>query len=410
MKPVKMKHQTVTIDAIEPHPLNVRQGDIGLITNSLKEHGQYRPIVVQQSTNRILAGNHTFKAAKALKWKTIEATFVECDDDQALRILLMDNRANDVANYDDHALVAMLKEMMDTELKLDGTGFDPSDLDDLIRDLEIEELKPVLNDPDDVPDDAPAITVTGDVWLLGKHRLVCGDSTNPTDLDKLMNGKQADMVWTDPPYGMSYGGGRAKGGTNNKVHNMIINDDLEGSDLINLIRDAIQLAIANTKTNCAMYACFTWRTYAQFEQALRQVGKEIKACIVWNKQSIGLGHAHYRPQHEFIFYCEGEWYGNKGQSDVWELSRGNTSAYVHPTQKPVELIIKAIDNSTRQGDIILDSFGGSGSTLIAAEQTNRIAYLMELDSKYCDVICKRYQQATGITPINEATNNPHSFI
>ena len=152
-----MQHTTVAIDSIEPHPLNVRQGDVGLITNSLKEHGQYRPIVVQTSTNRILAGNHTYKAAKALKWKQIEATFIDCDDDQALRILLMDNRANDVASYDDHALVSMLKEMMETELKLDGTGFDPSDLDDLIRDLELADDKPNLTDPDSVPDDAPSI-------------------------------------------------------------------------------------------------------------------------------------------------------------------------------------------------------------------------------------------------------------
>jgi site-specific DNA-methyltransferase (adenine-specific) len=378
----------VPITDIQPHPNNVRQGDVGAITESLKQHGQYRPIVVQKSTGYILAGNHTYKAAKALKWKQIAATYVDCDDDQATRILLMDNRANDLAAYDDGALAEMLKQLMETEDQLAGTGFDPDDLQQILDDLGASELPTVMGDPDDVPDSAPAKTVPGDVWLLGPHRLRCGDSTSPTDMDALMNGKQADMVWTDPPYGMSYGGGRAKqNGT--KKHEMIANDDLEGNQLTSLVQEALATATLNTKMDAPMYMCFTWRTYSQFEQAMRNLAKEVKACIVWDKASVGLGNSHYRPQHEFIFYTGGEWYGDKSQSDVWQTSRGNTSAYVHPTQKPVELITRAINNSSRNGDIVLDPFGGSGSTLIAAHETNRIAYLMELDPRYCDVICAR---------------------
>jgi hypothetical protein len=182
----------------------VRQGDVGAITESLKQHGQYRPIVVQKSTGYILAGNHTYKAAKALKWKQIAATYVDCDDEQALRILLMDNRANDLAAYDDGALAEMLKQLMETEDQLAGTGFDPDDLQQILDDLGASELPTVMGDPDDVPDSAPAKTVPGDVWLLGPHRLVCTNSME-TPLPA------CDALISDPPYGMKvdtswYGG------------------------------------------------------------------------------------------------------------------------------------------------------------------------------------------------------------
>jgi site-specific DNA-methyltransferase (adenine-specific) len=410
MIPETLAHLAIPIDSIQPHPRNVRQGDVGAISESLKLHGQYRPIVVQKSTGHILAGNHTYKAAKALKWKQIAATYVDVTDDQAVRILLMDNRANDLASYDDPALAEILKQLMETEQRLEGTGFDPDDLEQLLRDIDAEQLPTVMGDPDDVPEDVPAKTVPGDVWLLGRHRLRCGDSTSPSDMDALMNGQQADLIFTDPPYGMSYGGGRAKTKDGQKVHQMIKNDDLQANDLIQLVQDALVLAKTKTKQNAAVYACFTWRTYTEFEKAVTNAGLAIKSCIVWDKQSVGLGNAHYRPQHEFIFYCEGDWHGDKSQSDVWQLSRGNTSAYVHPTQKPVELISIAINNSSSYGDVVLDPFGGSGSTLIAAEQTNRTAYLMELDPHYCDVICARFQKATGIKPIAEATGNEHNFL
>lgn len=402
-----MQHQTVAINSIEPHPLNVRQGDIGLITNSLKEHGQYRPIVVQTSTNRILAGNHTFKAAKALKWKTIEATFVDCDDDQALRILLMDNRANDVASYDDHALVSMLKEMMDTELKLDGTGFDPSDLDDLIRDLELADDKPALSDPDHVPDDAPSITVSGDVWLLGPHRLVCGDSTNPTDLDKLMNGKQADMVWTDPPYGVAYVG-------KTKDALTIQNDKLDHGQLTEFLRTAFVNANHHTKPGGVWYvAAPSGNLFQCFSIPLTELDIW-KHTLVWVKDVLVMGRADYHYRHESIFYgwkpgAAHHEPPDRKQDTVWEIPRPKRNAE-HPTMKPIELITRAINNSSATGDIILDPFGGSGSTLIASHETKRTAYLMELDTKYCDVICKRWEQATGITPINQATNNEHTFL
>ena len=236
---------------------------------------------------------------------------------------------------------------------------------------------------------------------------MCGDSTSVTAFDQLMGGAKADMIFTDPPYGMSYGGGRAAGSTKKgalvKAHGMIINDDLQGNDLIALVRDAIATSSALMKEGGALYACFTWRTYAEFEAGLESCGYKVKACIVWDKKSIGLGNSNYRPQHEFIFYCGGQWYGDKSESDVWHMSRGATGKYVHPTQKPVELVERALSNSSKAGDVVIDCFGGSGSTLIACEKTNRHSRLMELDPKYCDVIVKRWQEFTGQKAIHAET-------
>ena len=220
-------------------------------------------------------------------------------------------------------------------------------------------------------------------------------------------------IWfTDPPYGMSYGGGRAAGSTKKgakvKAHGMIKNDDLQGESLVQLVADAVYNSLSFTKEGAALYSCLTWRTYSEFETALNDMEKEVKACIVWDKKSIGLGQSNYRPQHEFIFYCGGQWYGDKKQSDVWYLSRGNTSEYVHPTQKPVELIEIALENSSKAGDIVIDCFGGSGSTLIACEKQARGARLMELDEKYADAIVLRWQDFTGKDAIHAETGKTYN--
>ena len=214
---------------------------------------------------------------------------------------------------------------------------------------------------------------------------------------------------------MSYGGGRAAGSSKKgdlvKAHGMIINDDLRGRELNTLLVDALSNSKMFSKEDAPCYVCLNYKNYVNFQDAFKSAGYEIDNCIVWDKKSIGLGMSNYRPQHEFIFYCKGGlWYGSKNQSDIWSMSRGNTSAYVHPTQKPVELIQIALINSSKKGDVILDVFGGSGSTIIACESTSRRAMVVDLDPKYCDVIIQRWQNYTGNNAVLESTDEIYNSL
>lgn len=177
---------------------------------------------------------------------------------------------------------------------------------------------------------------------------------------------------------------------------MIKGDDKRGADLVALVRDSLAAGLSVTKETAPVYVCFPWKTYTEFLTAMRDNGLEPDNCIVWRKNFIGLGNANYRPQHELVFYCaRGTWYGDQAQSDVWDIKRDNTGDYVHPTQKPLRIVERALINSSRKGDIVLDLFGGSGTTLVACEKRGRKARLMELDQKYCDVIVRRWQKLTG---------------
>ena len=200
---------------------------------------------------------------------------------------------------------------------------------------------------------------------------------------------------------------------NGAIKKMHVNriEPVSGEALVDLVESAMRRSVESMKAAAAAYVCFTWRTYSEFGASVRSVGLEPAACIVWDKGSIGLGNQHYRPQHEFIFFCHElifymkgkRWRGGKAESDVWKMARAVLTEYVHPTQKPVELIERALNNSSIAGDLVLDVFGGSGSTLIACERTSRSAYLMELDPKYVDVIVQRWQGFTGKEVLLEST-------
>lgn len=392
------------IGGFSTHERNVRQGDIGAICTSLEAHGQYRPIVVHKETNRILAGNHTFLAAQSLGWDKIAVTFVDCDEEQALRILLADNRANDLATYDDAALTAILQELATTDIGLLGTLYDGDDLDALINDLGGFHIP---DDVDDVPDKVPAISKLGDVWLLGKHRVRCGDSTSVEEVKELMNGLEADLVWTDPPYGVAYVG-------KTKDALTIENDDMDIATLQAFLMKAFTAGHDVTKKGGCWYVTApSGNLFQAFSIPLTDLGIW-RHTLVWIKDMFVMGRADYHYRHESIFYGwkEGSAHQtppDRTQDTVWEIPRPKRSTE-HPTMKPVELVVKAIMNSTNRDQIVLDLFGGSGTTLIACQETNRIAYLMELDPHYVDVICARFQKHTGIQPILQATDEPHNFL
>jgi DNA modification methylase len=389
-----------SVETLIPYAKNARthsDEQVAQIAGSIKEFGFNNPVLVDKE-NSVIAGHGRLMAARKLGMDKVPVVELKhLTESQRKAYVLADNRIALNSGWDTSMLSLELQDLKD-DIDLSLLGFDPDELNALLNPIEETEG---LTDEDAVPDvpDEPK-TKLGDIYILGNHRLMCGDSTSIDAVEKLMDGNKADMVFTDPPYGMSYGGGRAGAiGSNDgtvKKFGVIKNDDKTGNDLIQLIRDALVSAVATTKAGASFYVCFPWRTYNEFETAMNQCGLKTSACIVWDKKSIGLGLSNYRPQHEFIFYSKGDaWYGDKAQSDIWYMSRGATGKYVHPTQKPVELVEKAISNSSKSGDIILDVFGGSGSTMLAAEKIGRCSRIMELDPKYCDVIVKRWEDFTG---------------
>ena len=394
------------VEKIKKYSKNARTHSaeqVAQIAASISEFGFTNPLLIDEAGS-LIAGHGRLEAALSLGMADVPTIMLTgLSENQRRAYVLADNKIALNAGWDEELLHAELESLRDLDFNLELLGWDEDELS------EIFDAEPAGQSTENLTPSIPTnpTSAPGDLWILGDHRLLCGDSTKAEDIARLMQDDQADMIFTDPPYGMSYGGGRAAGSTAKgatvKAHGMIMNDDLQGDALIKLVQDAMHLAKTYSKKQAAFYTCFTWRTYAQFEAALASAGIETKNCIVWDKKSIGLGNGHYRPQHEFIFYSGGQWHGDKSQSDVWCMSRGATGNYVHPTQKPVELIERAIDNSSKKGAIILDVFGGSGSTIIACEKRKRASRLMELDPKYCDVIVQRWENFTGRKAHEDAT-------
>jgi len=270
-----------------------------------------------------------------------------------------------------------------------------------------EEPSEGLTDEDEVPEleDDP-VTVEGDVWVLGNHRLMCGDSTSIDAVDKLMAGNKADMVFTDPPYGVAY-----EGGHNTKKRTQIKNDALEGENLTGLFYGALSVAHIVTHEHAAFYVWYASGKSVETFAALSDLPLKLRAIIQWYKVRSGLGAfmSQYIPNCEPCIYAHKDgsspqWFGPTDEKTVWELKKEQRNDF-HPTQKPIELPERAINNSSKKGQIILDFFGGSGSTLIAAEKTSRQARLMELDPKYVDVIIKRWQDFSGQEAVMESTGD-----
>lgn len=394
--------EQVKTEMLIPYALNSRthsDEQVTQIAASIREFGFTNPVLIDEKKN-LIAGHGRLMAAKKLGLDEVPAIVVTGLSNERRRALIIaDNKISLNAGWDMEALTAELKDLAPEFGDL--IGFSEDELVKLLK----PDVVDGLTDQDALPHipDEPQ-SVLGDVWTLENHKLVCGDATDTGAYEAMLDGP-ADLIFTDPPYGMSYGGGRAAGATKKgakaKAHGMIINDDLTGDNLISLVRDSLATALTHCKPDVPLYACFTWRTYAQFEAALVELGRAVKACIVWDKKSIGLGNQEYRPQHEFIFYCAGKWFGGRAESDVWTMRREAVQNYVHPTQKPVELIERALENSSKPGDLVIDCFGGSGSTLIAAERLGRHSRLVELDPKYCDVMVRRWMDYTGKTAVNQ---------
>lgn len=339
---MKVSPRTVAVSELEPDPGNARTHDLEAIKASLEHHGQYRPLVVQSSRMRILAGNGTWGAARELGWERIRCELLDVSDDQARRIVLVDNRTNDLAGYDDELLAELLRPLDD----LAGTGFDQDAITRLI-DGQAGEAPPEADDAPDVP--ARPATRAGDVYELGDHRLLCGDATERASYERLLDGALAACVFTDPPYGVDYDGGA-------KRREKLAGDERGTS----IYSEFLPLAVAHTETRAAFYI---WYADLSIAAAAAAAGLTVRCQIIWAKNhAMFVSAAHYHGQHESCIYAGRtgksiRWFGPKNEVTLWEIDRAPRNDF-HPTQKPVALAERALANSSGGGTSCLTASPG----------------------------------------------------
>lgn len=408
-KTLNVGSEDVPLSLLKPHPRNIRQGDFGAIQESVEANGFYGRVVANRRTNHILAGNHRYHVAKSLGFDTLPVEWVDVDADAELRILLADNRTNDLASNHEPALAALLAELSATDRGLAGTGYDGDALDELIASLAFNKPEPGGggDDFDATPQDGETRVQTGELWRVGPHRLMCGDSTKVDDVGRLMVGEKSEMVWTDPPYGVSVGDKNKflnSIARSNRVEENLENDTLPEPELVEMLRGAFANAAEHGTAGGAWYvAAPAGPLHILFGLILKEMGI-YRQTLIWVKHNATfapLG-VDYHWRHEPIFYgwlpgAGHRSYGGRQQDTVWEIDRPQASPE-HPTMKPLELVTRAIENSSQPGELVYDAFLGSGTTLIAAQRTGRRCYGCELSPAYCDVILAR-AEAEGIAPI-----------
>lgn len=371
-----MQIETSLISDLIPYANNARthsDEQVTQIASSIKEFGFNNPILIDKD-NGIIAGHGRLEAAKKLGYTEVPTIKLEhLTDTQRKAFILADNRIALNSGWDTTLLSLELKEL-DTELDLTSLGFDAKELAALLAPEQVEGN----TDEDSVPDvPEEPITKLGDIYKLGNHRLMCGDSTSIDAVDKLLDGNKVDLIFTDPPYNVAFNGRSGK-------HDVIKNDNLSKEQFATFITEICNTIEAVSAK--AYYIWCNWNFYGILQDKL-----PYKTCIVWAKNVFGMG-AGYRHQHEFCLFNGKIDEHIKNESDLWNVKKDHN--YVHPTQKPVELSVRAFSNHITYLNV-LDLFGGSGSTLIGAEKTGRNAFIMELDPKYCDVIVKRWEDFTG---------------
>ena len=376
--------EMLPIEELFPYVNNSRthsDEQVAQVAASIKEFGFTNPVLVDKD-NMIIAGHGRMKAAMRLGLTEVPCIRLDhLNDFQKKAYIIADNKLALNAGWDDELLRLELGQLNDDGFDLSLTGFDDDELSKLL----IPEQIDGLTDEDDVPEvpDEP-VTVEGDVWVLGNHRLMCGDSTSIDAVERLMDGQKADMVFTDPPYNIDYQGVSDK-------RDKIANDKMADNDFVQFLKDSIM--------GCeTMYVCCSWQYAHLFRSALEGIARSPKAMIVWDKVNPAQHLDKYFKQHEIIWYY-GDFGGHKTlRGDIWQMKRQRNT--VHPTMKPVELIDMAMVDQPNKKNVY-DGFGGSGSTLISCEKNHRDCYMMELDPKYCDVIIKRWQDFTGKEAVHE---------
>lgn len=392
----------VEVADLKPWAQNPRDNRkaIDEVAKSIRRFGWGAPIVANKRDGEIIAGHTRFAAAQKLKLDKVPVRWLDLDPADAHALALADNKVGEIATWDDATLRQVLKELQDADASLlADTGFSDEELAALMGEVQPTVMEPE-GDPPEVDEDGPVHSVPGEVYQLGPHRLMCGDSTSVDAVERLMAGEKAACLWTDPPYGVAY-----VGKTKNALE--IENDRLNPQQLTDFLRSAFNCALIVTDPGAAWYvAAPPGPLFVAFGVPLNEIGVW-RQTLAWVKSSMVLGRSDYHYQHEAIFYGwnpsgSHKWTSDRKQTTTLEFNKPSRNGE-HPTMKPVELVEYCISNNTDAGDIVLDLFGGSGTTLIACAQTKRTARLMELDPRYCDVIRRRWKRWAKANNVDQGT-------
>jgi site-specific DNA-methyltransferase (adenine-specific) len=399
-----MDIKMVPIAAIVPYENNPRKNSeaVKYVVNSIREFGFKIPMVLD-ANNVIVCGHTRFLAAKKLGMSEVPCTYADdLTEEQIKAFRLADNKTAEFAEWDIDKLTIELQELPD--INMADFGF----LDNI---ADLQEAAEITEDTPPEVEEGEPITVPGDLWLVGQHRLICGDSTKPEDVERLMDGQKADLFLTDPPYNVDY-----TGGTKDALK--IMNDNMDDVSFRKFLQDAFARANEVMRAGAVFYIWHADSEGYNFRGACKDVGWQVRECLIWNKSSLVLGRQDYQWKHEPCLYGWKDgaphlWASDRKQTTVLDFDKPLASK-LHPTMKPVSLFAYQLGNNTHEGDAVLDLFGGSGTTLIACEQLNRRAFTSELDPKYCDVIVKRYinlkGSEDGVFVLREGTKIPYSEI
>ena len=366
------------------------------LKRSIEQFGYVEPVIWNKQTGRVVGGHQRLKVLIDSGITAVDVVVVDMNTEKEKALNIALNKIS--GEWDTDKLALVIADLQGADFDVSLTGFDPEELDDLFRD----DVKDGVKEDDfDVEAELqkPVFSKAGDLWMLGEHRLLCGDSTKPETYELLMNGKKAQLVVTDPPYNVDYKGTAGK----------IKNDKMAEDQFEQFLLAAYSQMYESMTDDASIYVFHSDSHGLAFRKAFEEAGFYLSGCCIWKKQSLVLGRSPYQWQHEPVLFGwkkkgKHQWYTGRKESTIWEFDKPKKNAD-HPTMKPVALVAYPIMNSTMTGCLVLDPFGGSGSTLIACEQTGRTCYTVELDEKFCDVIVKRYidqvRSAEGVTVLRD---------
>ena len=365
------------------------------IKQSLLKFGYVDPIIVNEDLT-VIGGHQRLTVLKDLDYETAKCVIVKLskEDEKALNIAL--NKIT--GQWDEALLVDLLLDLQESDFNLDLTGFEPPEIDDILSNVHDKELS---EDEFDVEEELkkPTVSRHGDIWQLGKHRVICGDSTKAETYKQLLDDRKANLVVTDPPYNVDV----------EETAGKILNDNMSDRDFYQFLLSMFTQVENHMEDDASIYVFHADTEGLNFRKAFKDAGFYLSGCCIWKKNSLVLGRSPYQWQHEPCLYGwkkkgKHQWFSDRKQTTIWEYDRPKSSKD-HPTMKPIQLMAYPIQNSSMRGTVVLDPFLGSGSTLIAADQTGRICYGIELDEKFVDVIVKRYIEVTGDTEVTVQRNH-----